>query len=727
MSKILTSFLVFLCLFGWATYANQDDDIEIISREQWWANEEYRYLDSPEWRNITKKRILSKKQREEELKELTPQERLEYWKQQAINYDLSELRNRYLIENFGDDIALNKTIKENNDRVLAWPQKYTNYVNSIVIHHTEWKYEDSYDAIRKIYKFHTLSRQWWDIGYNYLIGMDGEIFEWRSGGDYVVWAHNKWNNRSTVWIALIWSYQSREPSDVQMEALNKLVLHLSKKYGIDMSQDDIPIHNTCKSSDCGKTWSLYTNYFHPLTWHRDGWHTACPGEKLYERIDEIRQNVLEETKGLTPVKNPSQQLAKIDIQAKIKQLNLATSIQQRIKRNNEYNAARKKFNKLPWDRVEKAVKKIKQPKLINLYIKVQILWSQDNEPYKDIVLTELESLIGNHLLELNQVVEQDTLWEDEAVLAYDDLNTIKIKLSYPADTTDISISSLEGYRWELAVLWNDLEIPFIKNAQDSTSFEQLNFVYDGKRMVVNDKANISMRRWEKIRVSAPEQGYLTITSWDRKPTWDTTGTLNDNTFRWDIVLYIQDQKLIVVNELSFSDYLKWLGEISDSEQPEKIRTIITAARTYARWYTTHARKFENSWYDWSDDPDVFQKYLGYGLEQRSPNINKIVDETKDVVITYKWDLIKPWYHSSSNGRTVSFKQFCPNCEDKNNYPFLASVKDYSPEAIIRKWHWVWIPGTWVSDLVNRGWNYSMIIKYFLPWTDVEKISNPQLQ
>ena len=723
MSKILAPLFILLLSLSPFAQANQDE-IEIISRATWWANEEYRYLDGANWREIIKNRILSKRQQEADFQELTPQERLDAGKQSAINYDLSEIRNRYLLENFADDIALNKIVRENDGRTLAWPQKYTNYVNSIVIHHTEWSYNDSYEAVRKIYQFHSLSRQWWDLWYNYLIGMDGEIFEWRAGWDYVVWAHNKWNNRSTVGIALIGSYQSNEPSQVQMDALNKLVSHLAKKYGIDMSLDDIPIHNTCQTSDCGAKWSLHTRYFHPLTWHRDGWHTACPGNMLYEKIEGMRQAIIEQTSEFTPVKNPSAALAKVDIQARIKKLNVAASILQKIRQKNEYNAALKRFNAIPWDRVAQAVEKIKESSLLTTYIKIQLLGGQDNKPYTALVLAELESIVANHLLSINQVSEKDVLWEQGAVVAYDELNTIKIKLSYP-EIDSISISSLEGYRWELAVLWNDLEIPFISNGKDTTSFEQLDFVYDGKHMKVNNKANISMRGEKKIRIQSPEQGYLTIDSWDRKPSWDTTWELNDNVFKWDIVLYMQDKKLVVVNELSLSDYLKWLGEISDFEEPEKIRAIVVAARSYARWYTIAARKFKDSWYDGSDDPDVFQKYLGYGLEKRSPNVNSIVDETTDVVITYDWELIKPWYHSSSDGETVSFKQFCPNCEDKNQYPFLASVTDYSSKATVRKWHGVWIPWTWVSDLVGRWWNYSMIIKYFLPGTNVEKISNPQ--
>ena len=50
------------------------------------------------------------------------------------------------------------------------------------------------DLIRGIYAYHTLSRQWGDIGYNYLVGQRGRIYEGRAGGDYVVGSHAAYNN-----------------------------------------------------------------------------------------------------------------------------------------------------------------------------------------------------------------------------------------------------------------------------------------------------------------------------------------------------------------------------------------------------------------------------------------------------------------------------------------------------------------------------------------------------
>jgi hypothetical protein len=50
---------------------------------------------------------------------------------------------------------------------------------------------------------------------------------------------------------------------------------------------------------------------------------------------------------------------------------------------------------------------------------------------------------------------------------------------------------------------------------------------------------------------------------------------------------------------------------------------------------TKAEKFVGEWYQASDDPNVFQKYLGFGLEERSPKVNQIVEQTKDLIVTYE--------------------------------------------------------------------------------------------
>ena len=137
------------------------------------------------------------------------------------------------------------------------------------------------------------------------------------------------------------------------------------------------------------------------------------------------------------------------------------------------------------------------------------------------------------------------------------------------------------------------------------------------------------------------------------------------------------------------------------------------------------RKFVDEIYDWSDNPEVFQNYLWYSFEKRSPNISKIVDETKDIIIKYKWEMIKPWYFSKSDWKTLSYYEYClqknkPDfCkEESKKYPFLSSVKDPAWIWLKKEWHWVWISWIWSAYLANRWWDYKMIIKYYLKWVSI---------
>jgi peptidoglycan hydrolase-like amidase len=117
--------------------------------------------------------------------------------------------------------------------------------------------------------------------------------------------------------------------------------------------------------------------------------------------------------------------------------------------------------------------------------------------------------------------------------------------------------------------------------------------------------------------------------------------------------------------------------------------------------------------------------LWYSLELRSPNVNRIVDDTKWQLITYNWKLIKPWYFSNSDGNTMSFYEYClvrqseEICSSEaEKYPYLQKVVDKWSEWQKKSWHWVWISWAWVSYYAEKWWTYDMIIKYFLKWVNI---------
>ncbi len=282
MKKIL-----FLALFLFSPQIFAEDDIVIIPRSEWWANEEYTYLESSYWTDIIKKR------NERPASITTPEQR-------AKAAEIYRQKIEYINQNFAPQYSITETITHEGKEKLAWRIRKSDYVNAIIVHHTDTEYANSQKGIQNIFKFHSLSRQWWDIGYNYIIGYNWEIYQWRKWWDYVVAAHSVWNNISTVWISIMGNYSGKEINDAQYKSLESLIQFLSKKYGIDLNKDYYYNMN-CSWAACN-VFPMETHIDKTLVWHRDTWHTSCPWDKLEAQIEQIRLDNLEFTAWFMPVK-----------------------------------------------------------------------------------------------------------------------------------------------------------------------------------------------------------------------------------------------------------------------------------------------------------------------------------------------------------------------------------------------------------------------------------------
>jgi len=171
-----------------------------------------------------------------------------------------------------------------------------------------------------------------------------------------------------------------------------------------------------------------------------------------------------------------------------------------------------------------------------------------------------------------------------------------------------------------------------------------------------------------------------------------------------------DGKLVVINELPIEDYLKGLAEAPTQEELiEKAKAITVAARTYAIFYTDpNNRKFPGKLYDGNDDPAVFQYYLGYEFEKRAPSVVKAVDETQGVVVTYKGQIVKTPYFSSSDGRTRSAEEVF----GWTHTPYLQSVPDPYCEGKELRGHGVGLSGCGAEGAAKDGKTYIQILKYY---------------
>ncbi len=514
--------------------------------------------------------------------------------------------------------------------LLFLPIKKTKQVSRIIVHHegvvlgTDLTDEE---VIKNIYKNH-VRKWWWDIAYHYIIWQRGKIYEWRAGGDYVVWTHAVSNNIWTVWIVILWNYTENNLNRDQIQGIKKLIKHLAKKYGITLSQNTYWFE--CSDAHC-KTLDLVPTK--SLLGHRDVKNTNCPWDNVYPLIT---QWIWELDNAYVPV----------------------------------FNTQKKYIQKPPPERIMNTkLKGEKKSVLPEKY--VQVIQTQKRVRY---------------------------IWPK-----------FRVKLSYPNDAS-IILSSQDGKN------------PVIK--VDSKKIPQ----------ILNQKVNVWILWNNILEIKIGENTYtgkeiqfshsvVRIDSWSRIPDWDKTKKYNDNLFRDTIRVIAQDGKLLVVNDLPLEWYLKGMGEVSNGDHSEKIKTIVVAARSYARWYMDPSnRKFSTPLYDGSDNPDEFQKYLWYSYELRSPNVSKMVDFTRNQVITYSRYLIKPWYFSSSDGKTLSYKEYCEKntgkiCED---IPYLQSVEDPAWLWKVRAGHGVGISGIGATYFANQWWDYKKIIQYYLAGVEISK-------
>ena len=136
-----------------------------------------------------------------------------------------------------------------NNRILG-------SVNRITIHHTG-EHGDiaklpDLEVVKRIENYHRNERKWAAIGYHFLIGRNGIVYEGRPAR--YQGAHTRSNNRNNLGISMIGDFNKRKPGGVQLSALESLINDKRSKY------------NVRKRNVFG---------------HRDLSPSVCPGKYLY--------------------------------------------------------------------------------------------------------------------------------------------------------------------------------------------------------------------------------------------------------------------------------------------------------------------------------------------------------------------------------------------------------------------------------------------------------------
>ncbi|MCB0459722.1 MAG: N-acetylmuramoyl-L-alanine amidase [Flavobacteriaceae bacterium] len=150
-------------------------------------------------------------------------------------------------------------------------------VKFLIVHHTAGSNtsNDWAAVVRSIWNYHVYTRGWDDIGYNFLIDTNGNIYEGRA--DDTRGAHFSGHNSETSGMALMGTFTSVTPSSTMLYALEGLLVWKCCDKEID------PL-TTAYHASSGLT-------LNTISGHRDGGATECPGDKVYELLPTIRNSV----------------------------------------------------------------------------------------------------------------------------------------------------------------------------------------------------------------------------------------------------------------------------------------------------------------------------------------------------------------------------------------------------------------------------------------------------
>ncbi|MGD8856133.1 MAG: N-acetylmuramoyl-L-alanine amidase [Chloroflexota bacterium] len=168
-------------------------------------------------------------------------------------------------------------------------------VTHLIVHHTVTGNSSTNWAaiVRAIWRFHTFPdspscsgcRGWGDIGYNYLVDMNGVLYEGHLGGDDVVGTHAAGANAGSMALALIGTFTlaTQNPPGISPPmAMRNAAVEL---FAWKADQRDIDVHDSGYLPNVD--WILPN-----LMGHRDVYGTTvCPGDQAYALLPWFRDQV----------------------------------------------------------------------------------------------------------------------------------------------------------------------------------------------------------------------------------------------------------------------------------------------------------------------------------------------------------------------------------------------------------------------------------------------------
>jgi hypothetical protein len=172
--------------------------------------------------------------------------------------------------------------------VGPWTVRYAD-LRAGVVHHTagsnSYRPEDSAAIVRGIYYFHAVTREWADIGYNFLVDRFGRVFEGRKGtlqsdpGEMVTAGHARGYNAGTVGISVMGNFESVSAPQVSLD-------RIADVFAWQFARSDLDLAKTSGMLSPGTPTRPAGQLLPRVFGHKDVASTSCPGT-IYERIPAI--------------------------------------------------------------------------------------------------------------------------------------------------------------------------------------------------------------------------------------------------------------------------------------------------------------------------------------------------------------------------------------------------------------------------------------------------------
>ncbi|NNF55495.1 MAG: DUF4214 domain-containing protein [Acidimicrobiales bacterium] len=177
--------------------------------------------------------------------------------------------------------------------------RYTNSLRAMVVHHTVTTNNYSQAEVPKllqgIHRFHTGTRGWCDVAYNFLVDKFGTLWEGRSGGiaSPVIGGHSRGFNDNTFAVALLGQHQSNvkspapaRPSSAQLQAVQALGAWKLRLHGVDPNGTTL-LKNTAIGGVLKHPSSEYVKV-PTIMGHRDLGVTSCPGNWTMPVVSDMK-------------------------------------------------------------------------------------------------------------------------------------------------------------------------------------------------------------------------------------------------------------------------------------------------------------------------------------------------------------------------------------------------------------------------------------------------------